>query len=191
MAGTFSTYSSSTYTLTTNPTTVTSAGTIDVNSTTAGVAGILGTAGVAWTLTNLGTVESIGSQGLGIDLLSGGLVTNGSTSVATATIKGGSYGIEVNGAAGTVVNYGTITSTATGANGNGVYLKRRPKEATRAAPVSLAALSFDDALKALVATPSMAEKFTKGSSSANYLSLRQWVRRYRFQTEKLPDNGGA
>ncbi|HEV2335933.1 MAG TPA: hypothetical protein VGS13_10580 [Stellaceae bacterium] len=105
-----------------SPLTITSTGAVEVNSTIAGVAGILGPVGAAGTVTNLGTVESVGSQGLGIDLLSGGLVTNGSTSVATATITASNNGINVGGAAGTVVNYGTILSTATGANGNGIYL---------------------------------------------------------------------
>ncbi len=91
-----------------SPLTITSTGAVEVNSTTAGVAGILGPVGTAWTVANLGTVESVGSQGLGIDLLSGGLVTNGSTSVATATIIGSNNGINIGGASGTVVNYGTI-----------------------------------------------------------------------------------
>ena len=119
MAGTFGGFSSSTYTLTSNPTTITSAGTIDVNSTIVHVAGILGTSGVAWTLTNLGTAESIGSLGTAIDLQSGGLIING-TAASAALIEGSQTGILISGSAGTVSNFGMILGTA--ANGFGVEL---------------------------------------------------------------------
>ncbi len=108
LSGTYS----STYTLTTNPTTVTSTGTIDVNSTSAYVPGILGPLGVAWTLTNLGTVESIGSLGVGIRLQSGGSITNGQGGSTAGLIEGSRDGIQINGA-GTIVNHGTISQTGT------------------------------------------------------------------------------
>ncbi len=104
----------STYTLTINPTTVTSTGVIHVNSTSA--AGIIGTSGVAWTLTNLGTVESVGSASVGINLASGGLVTNGTSGSTAGYIDGTTTGIQISGATGTVVNYGRVSQT--GAAGN-------------------------------------------------------------------------
>ncbi len=93
MAGTFSGYYNLTYTLTVNPTTVTSSGTIDVNSTSASAAGILGPTGTAWTLINQGTVESLGSLGIGVDLLSGGLVTNGTSGSTGGYISGTGEGV--------------------------------------------------------------------------------------------------
>ena len=112
----------STYTLTTNPTTVTSAGTIDVNSTIVGASGILGIAGVAWTVTNLGTVESVGSNGIGINLQSGGFVTNGENGSAAGLIIGAARGVEIylsGAASGTVANFGTIMGTAGYVSGSG------------------------------------------------------------------------
>ena len=89
-----------------NPATVTSTGVIDVNSATSYAAGILGISGFAWTITNLGTVESTGSQGLGIDLLSGGIVTNGSAGL----IVGRDVGIDMSGGSGTVSNRGSVSA---------------------------------------------------------------------------------
>jgi fibronectin-binding autotransporter adhesin len=130
MAGTFSSYSSSTYSLTTNPTTVTSSGTIDVNSTIAFVPGIFGTSGVAWTLTNLGTVESIGSQGLGILLQSGGLVTNGASASTAAYVNATATAIQIegttSGVSGTVVNFGTVRAVSTNGNSDGVLFFHSP-----------------------------------------------------------------
>src|SRR5271155_1119988 len=120
MAGTFSSFSSSTYALSTNPTTVTSSGTIDVDSTLASVAGIYGTSGIAWTLISLGTVESVGNQGTAIYLKSGGLVTNG-TPGGAALIEGSQTGISINGSPGTVSNFGTISSTET-SGGHALFL---------------------------------------------------------------------
>lgn len=53
-----------------NPATVTSFGTITVDSTS--FAGLDDASGVAWNVTNDETVESIGSRGIGIALLTGG-----------------------------------------------------------------------------------------------------------------------
>src|SRR5229473_759392 len=96
-----------------NPATVTSTGLVDVNSTTANIVGILGNSGVAWTVTNLGTVKSIGSLGVGIYLKSGGLVTNGASGTAPALIDGSYAGLFINGGSGTVVNFGTIEGSGT------------------------------------------------------------------------------
>src|SRR5260221_8132484 len=133
MAGTFSGFSSSTYTLTSNPTTVTSSGTIVVNSTSASAAGILGVSGIAWTLTNLGTVESTGSQGIGVGLLSGGLVNNGTSGSTAGYIDATGDGIAIGGTTGnsaTVVNYGTIRGVGTGTYGVGIFIGAIPSTIT-------------------------------------------------------------
>src|SRR5439155_16149044 len=78
-----------------------------------------GTSGVAWTITNLGTVESIGVQGIGISLASGGFVTNGQSGSTAGYIAGTRFGIQIKGASGRIVNYGTIRGLA---GGESVYL---------------------------------------------------------------------
>src|SRR5438045_3278472 len=114
MAKVINTYTTATQNLvnaaTDNPATVTSTGTIIVNSATAFADGLFGNNTFAWTVSNLGTVESIGSQGLGIILQAGGSVTN----AASALIAGSQSGVTINGAAGTVVNNGTISETGVG-----------------------------------------------------------------------------
>ncbi len=96
-----------------NPATVTSTGLIDVNTTISSYVGLFGVGGYAWTVTNLGTVESVGYQGIGIDLVSGGSITNGAISSTTALIQGRRFGIVITGTAGTVANYGTIETPGT------------------------------------------------------------------------------
>src|SRR2546428_8952450 len=71
-----------------NPLTVTSTGLVDVNSASAGAVGILGGGGFAWTISNFGTVESIGSLGVGIYLGAGGGVTHGTRGAPHAPIPG-------------------------------------------------------------------------------------------------------
>ena len=51
-----------------NPATVTASGTITVNSTIASAVALYGSAGTSWSITNLGTVESVGTLGVGISL---------------------------------------------------------------------------------------------------------------------------
>jgi Ca2+-binding RTX toxin-like protein len=104
-----------------NPVTVTSTGRIVVNSSTANTTGIFGPGGFAWTLTNLGTVESIGSLGAGIQLSSGGSITNGASGATAALIDGTNQGISIIGGAGTVHNFGRITTT--GSQGISVGLR--------------------------------------------------------------------
>jgi hypothetical protein len=104
-----------------NPVTVTSTGHIVVNSTTANETGIFGPGGVAWTLTNLGTVESVGNLGAGIQLSTGGTITNGASGATAALIKGANEGISIVGAAGTVHNFGSIITT--GSQSIGVQLR--------------------------------------------------------------------
>ena len=91
-----------------NPATVTATGVIDVNSSSAYYAALTGAVGTAWTLANLGTIESVGVKGVGIRLQSGGSVVNGHSGATTGLIEGSFGGIQINGAAGTVSNYGTI-----------------------------------------------------------------------------------
>src|SRR6266545_2723029 len=73
------------------------------------------------TTQNPATVQSIGSLGVGIQLASGGLVTNGASGSASGLVVGSQTGVSINGAAGTVANYGTVQSTGVTA-GVGVYL---------------------------------------------------------------------
>jgi hypothetical protein len=140
MARTFSETYTTTQVLSTpsadNPATVTSTGLIDVNS--GGASGILGTSGFAWTLTNLGTVESIGSGGAGITLESGGFVTNGAIGSTSALIDGNSLGVAILGSAGTVSNYGTIVSTQT--TGGGAILLQAGGSITNGASGSTSGL---------------------------------------------------
>jgi hypothetical protein len=92
-----------------NPVLVTPMGTI--NSTFPGqVNGVYFARGVGGTLTNLGQIKA---PSAGAFLTSGGTVTNGSAGYQAASIAGGQYGIlfgKLN--AGTIFNYGTVTSTA-------------------------------------------------------------------------------
>ena len=59
------------------------------------IAGWFGVTGYpyAWTVTNLGTVESVGAFGVGIDLVWGGTITNGAISSPAALIAGTRFGI--------------------------------------------------------------------------------------------------
>lgn len=101
-----------------NPVTVT--GLIDINSQTVGAVGILGEAGYAWTLGNVGTIASTGNSGVGVRFQSGGKVLNGQSDSITGLIVGASQGVYISGSAGTVVNYGTIAGTD--ALSQGIYL---------------------------------------------------------------------
>src|SRR5690349_12234884 len=117
MSGTFSGSSTVTQYLTVSsqsPFTVTSGGVINVNSAGSGAAGISGNNSYAWNVLNFGTVASIGSLGIGIDLAAGGTINNGQSGVATELINGTGEGIRILGSAGTVTNYGRITQTGGG-----------------------------------------------------------------------------
>lgn len=68
------------------------------------------------TVANFGTLTSTGTYNT-VDLFAGGSVTNGSNASTKALISGGSASaVDVNGAAGTVTNFGTIEA------GTGVVL---------------------------------------------------------------------
>ncbi|HLW65811.1 MAG TPA: hypothetical protein VKS79_10865 [Gemmataceae bacterium] len=85
-----------------NPATVTSTGLISVVNG----GGVYGTAGYAWTLSNLGTIAGNGTLHDGVDLTAGGSVTNGQSGSAGGYIKGNYGGILIKGGAGTVKNLG-------------------------------------------------------------------------------------
>jgi hypothetical protein len=84
----------------------------NIDTTTTQGAAVLGNTD-AWTVTNLGTVEGVykapGTLGTGIQLNAGGLVINGESSATGALIAAPFLGIQIQNAAGTVVNYGTIS----------------------------------------------------------------------------------
>jgi hypothetical protein len=107
-----------------NPATVTSTGTISVLSFNPGYIALYGSAGYAWTVANEGTVRSIGNDGTGIELASGGLVTNGASGGTLGLIAGSGVGIAIGGAAGTIVNYGTVEAIPSPIfPGNGVAIE--------------------------------------------------------------------
>jgi hypothetical protein len=88
-----------------NPVTITATGTIH----TAAPNGIDGAFGSAWTIDNYGAI--IGNGRSGVYLASGGNVTNGASNATSALITGGTYGVVILGAAGTVANDGTIIAS--------------------------------------------------------------------------------
>jgi T5SS/PEP-CTERM-associated repeat protein len=94
-----------------NPVTVT--GTILLGTSVLGGA-LYGEPGVAWDVTNQGTIS--GQSGAGIELLAGGTVAN----AASASVSG-YWGVLTEGSPGTVVNYGTIAASS-GAGAAGVFL---------------------------------------------------------------------
>ncbi len=116
-------------TITDNPTTVTGTGTIAVNSTAAFTGALVGNGGYAWTISNFGTLESLGSQGFGINLLDGGFIANGAAGVGGALIEGTGFGIQISGtgaASGTVTNYGTIAGISHSGNATGIVFNAVP-----------------------------------------------------------------
>jgi hypothetical protein len=78
---------------------------------------LTGPAGTVWTVVNSGLIDSTSPFGYGIDLASGGSVTNQSVGL----ISGADAGVGFQLAAGTVINIGTINATGAGA-GAGVAL---------------------------------------------------------------------
>lgn len=63
--------------------------------------------------TNLGTIVATGSTSRGVLLTEGGRVINGSAAATGALIQGVRHGVQLNHAAGTVTNFGTILNTDT------------------------------------------------------------------------------
>jgi Ca2+-binding RTX toxin-like protein len=68
------------------------------------------------TVTNLGTVEATGTSQHAIYFSDGGSITNGSATQTSAQIIGQKHAIVVDGGAGTIGNFGTISITGTNAN---------------------------------------------------------------------------
>jgi hypothetical protein len=92
-----------------NPATVTATGVVNFSSAASFVPGVLGTAGVNWTLVNQGTVQSVGNAGFGVYLNGiGGTVTN------SGVVQGTGRGIQIFGGTGQVLNYGTILQSGGG-----------------------------------------------------------------------------
>ncbi len=91
-------------------------GRVSNTTTTARIAGggtgIL-VSGSAGTVSNRGTITSTGTgtSGIGVSLFAG-RVTNGATNATGAVISGSHFGVEIQNSAGTVVNFGSITSSA-------------------------------------------------------------------------------
>src|SRR5215469_13841875 len=71
-----------------------------------------------WTLINYGALRPNGVISFGVDLKAGGEVVNGANGSVVGSISGGYYGVVIEGAAGTLVNQGTISPT----NGAGALL---------------------------------------------------------------------
>jgi hypothetical protein len=93
-------------------------GTVENGASGAGAALISGYGGVLIdgalaTVSNLGTIEGTGGNRDGVELEHGGLVTNGNAGTTAAQISGGRHAVVIRNAAGTVRNFGTLTSTGT------------------------------------------------------------------------------
>jgi hypothetical protein len=77
------------------------------------------------TITNFGTIDGKGASTAqaGVYLAFGGCLTNGSAADAAALVEGRDIAVRVKGAAGTVVNFGTILGVQVGTTSSvGVYL---------------------------------------------------------------------
>ncbi len=83
---------------------------------------------IGWTVINFGTVLGQGVDSTGIGLAAGGSVVNGApgmpgSPVTSALVTGTQNGVAIEGASGSVVNFGTIASTSQD-TGVGVHLAR-------------------------------------------------------------------
>ena len=104
-----------------DPVTITVTGSVTNQTGTHNYDAIYGAPGHAWTVTNLGTIESgthIGADdgshplpGVGVHLMAGGVVTNGQSGASTGLIEGHQGGIDIEGGTGSVTNFGTIESS--------------------------------------------------------------------------------
>ncbi len=99
-----------------NPAILTPTGAINVNSPNAFTNGINANGGFQWTIINGGTVTSVGSYGVGINLATGGLIQNFPNGIGGgAYIAGSAVGIQINGTPGNtaeVDNNGTVRTTS-------------------------------------------------------------------------------
>ncbi|WP_114912313.1 Hint domain-containing protein [Acidibrevibacterium fodinaquatile] len=94
------------------------------NGTISGYQSGVSVTGAAGTIINYGSIVATGNYGAGVDLSDGGSVSNNVTVTASGAVTGiiSSYyrGVSVTGAAGTIINSGSIV--VTGDYGIGVYL---------------------------------------------------------------------
>ncbi|HEV8679711.1 MAG TPA: calcium-binding protein, partial [Stellaceae bacterium] len=78
----------------------------------------VGSVAAVSSIANFGTISATGSSGKAVYFLNGGSASNGAIGASAALIDGGLDGVTVEGSAGLVTNFGTIT----GANRFGVLL---------------------------------------------------------------------
>ena len=78
--------------------------------------------GAAGTVANFGAVSATGSVGDAIQLGAGGSVYNGQNGSTAELITGAATGVDIDGGAGNITNFGTIASTATGMVGGAIFL---------------------------------------------------------------------
>ncbi len=101
-----------------NPATIAANGTV----ANTGIA-LLGEGATAWTVSNLGRIDGTGTLGIGIELESGGEITNGSSAETKALIKStGFFAVFIGGRTGTVVNLGTIEGAGTNSSGVDLFV---------------------------------------------------------------------
>ncbi len=78
---------------------------------------VYGAAGFAWTLFNYGRIQGGGplpTEYTGVVLADGGMITNGAATATSAYIFGWKDGVDIRTAAGTVVNFGTVSGLYNG-----------------------------------------------------------------------------
>ena len=88
------------------------AGGIVTNTSSGTISGVSGIEMYAnGSVANLGTIVGVGNFSRAVELVNGGNVTNGSAAVKSARISGVFEGVDLEGAGGILVNYGSITGT--------------------------------------------------------------------------------
>jgi hypothetical protein len=102
-----------------NPTTVAATGYVTNTTTAHNGDAVYGTNAAAWNFTNLGTIKGTGTTADGVRLIDGGIVTNGQSDPAGGVIQGTVNGVEIDGTAGTVVNFGMIEALGSITNASG------------------------------------------------------------------------
>jgi fibronectin-binding autotransporter adhesin len=102
---------------------VTNGAATDIGALIEAYAGV-GIFGGPGSVSNLGAIISVavGPDGYGVQMNGGGVVTNGATTDRTALISGYT-GLEIQGGAGTVANFGTIIGVGVGATEAGLVLE--------------------------------------------------------------------